>query len=302
MKEINDISVQEESLKNAAREMGEDYDSILLMYFQERLLHRLSISGYRDNFLLKGDLLLYALHNSNKKGIKSMEFLANQITNNTQSIKNAFEKICSKSVDEDNVDFDEEGIIAEPCTIEDKNRGICIKIPATFNGRKEIIQLVISFGEVIIPKPQNVQYPVLLNTETPFIRTYSTESIVAEKFESIISCPFTKNSLINLYDLNILLETHDFDGRILLEAIFETFQRRGTILEKEHPLFSKSYREDGARINQWENLLNRIGNVGNIEFPQVVEHISKFLKPIYQTILQENEYFKTWNSQNQKWN
>ncbi|WP_340436105.1 hypothetical protein [Ureibacillus thermosphaericus] len=83
--------------------------------------------------------------------------------------------------------------------------------------------------------------------------------------------------------------------------MFETFQRRGTHLEKEHPVFSPSFAEDESRNKQWKAFLRRIGLKENLEFPFVMERIRDFLFPIYDSILNEDEFLKMWNCQTLKW-
>jgi hypothetical protein len=297
LEEVNYISVHsDESLQNIVGKMGGDYDSIVLLYIQERLLYRLSISDYRENFLLKGNHFLYALRKYNQKVINKIELSATYISSDAQSGKEAFEKICSGACEEDGVDFDADGIIAEQC-----NQGIYIQIPATFKGKKELIQLIISFGDSVVPKPQKMQYPALSDMQAPVIWTYSIESLVAEKFEEILSSSIEKDDLEVFHDVHVLLETQDFDGRILLEAVFETLQRRGTIIEKEQPIFTQAFVEDEERAEQWRNSRNDIGHEKDLEFQQVMQQISNFLTPIYQAIVEEKEYFKTWNSKTQIW-
>ncbi|WP_087972300.1 nucleotidyl transferase AbiEii/AbiGii toxin family protein [Oceanobacillus rekensis] len=300
MKEVNYISVHSnESLQNIAGEIGGDNNSTVLLYIQGRLLYRLSISNYREKFLLKGDHFLYALRKSNQKVTKKIEFLATYLSNDRQSIKEAFGKICSGAYEADGVEFDANGIIAEQC-----NQGIYIEIPATYKGEKEIVQLIISFGDFVVPKPQKLHYPVLSDrqdVQAPVIWAYSTETIVAEKVEEILSSSILTDNLEPFYDMHVLLETQDFDGRVLLEAVFETFQRRGTIIEKEQPLFTQAFIEDEERVDEWRNSRSDSGHEENLEFPQVMQHIGNFLAPIYQAILEEKEYFKTWNSKTQTW-
>ena len=292
MKKINYRLVHEKgNSRNIHGSVREKYDFNLLSYVQERFLYRLSISVYQKNFLLKGNHFLYVLRKSNQKIINKIDLLATHISNDMQSIKVAFEQICSEACEKDGVEFDGNGIITEDC-----NRGISVQIPATYKGKKKIIQLNISFGDSVIPKPQKIQYPVLSNMQAPVIWAYSTESMVAEKFEEILSSSIVKDNLESFYDMYVLLKTQDFDGRILLEAVFETFQRRGTIIEKEQPIFTRAFVEDEERARRF-----RSHSEEELEFGQVMQQFDNFLTPIYQAILEENEYFKTWNRKTQTW-
>ena len=88
-----------------------------------------------------------------------------------------------------------------------------------------------------------------------------------------------------------------------IEAVFETFQRRGTHLERETPVFSLSFAEDEASIKQWEAFLYNIGAGEDLEFQfqLVMETMREFLSPIYQSVIEENEFFKEWNFHLKEW-
>ncbi|KAF0996511.1 nucleotidyl transferase AbiEii/AbiGii toxin family protein [Geobacillus sp. TFV-3] len=290
-----------ERLKNIAKQSGKTFDFILLLYFQERLLYRLSISNYRDKFVLKGGLFLFSLTQFKSRPTKDIDFLAKQISNDIQYIKAAFESICALTVEEDGVEFDVNGITAERIKEGADYEGIRIKILASLGKIKKQLQLDIGFGDVVIPKPQEIQYPTLLNMKPPEIRVYSTYSVIAEKFEAMISLSVVNSRMKDFYDVFTLLSTENFDGRVLWEAIFETFQRRGTNLEKEHPVFSPSFAEDESRNKQWKAFLQRTGIKEDLQFPFVMEKIRDFLLPVYDSILKENEYWKMWNSRTLKW-
>ncbi|ANB56274.1 hypothetical protein GFC29_2504 [Anoxybacillus sp. B7M1] len=150
-----------ERLKNIAKQNGKNFDLILLLYFQERLLYRLSISNYRDKFVLKGGLFLFSLTQFKSRPTKDIDFLAKQISNDIQYIKAAFESICALTVEEDGVEFDVNGITAERIKEDADYEGVRIKIPASLGRMKKQLQLDIGFGDVIIPKPRDIQYPSL---------------------------------------------------------------------------------------------------------------------------------------------
>ncbi|MED4301584.1 nucleotidyl transferase AbiEii/AbiGii toxin family protein [Geobacillus stearothermophilus] len=290
-----------ERLKNLAKQSGKTFDFILLLYFQERLLYRLSISHYRDKFVLKGGLFLFSLTQFQSRPTKDIDFLARQISNDIQYIKAAFESICALPVEEDGVEFDVKGITAERIKEGADYEGIRMKIPAALGKIKKQLQLDIGFGDVVIPEPQEMQYPTLLNMKPPEIRVYSTYSVIAEKFEAMISLSVVNSRMKDFYDVFTLLSTENFDGRVLWEAIFETFQRRRTNLEKEHPVFSPSFAEDESRNKQWKAFLQRTDIKEDLQFPFVMEKIRDFLFPVYDSILNEDEFFKMWNCQTLKW-
>ncbi|WP_017756034.1 nucleotidyl transferase AbiEii/AbiGii toxin family protein [Calidifontibacillus oryziterrae] len=302
MGEIKNIPASvAERLKNVSKQSGKSFDLLLLLYFQERFLYRLSISDFREKFLLKGGLFLFSLTQFKARPTKDIDFLAKQISNDLNYIKNSFETICTFPVEEDGVSFDIEGVTAERIKEDADYEGVRIKIPASLGKMKKVLQLDIGFGDVIVPKPQEIEYPVLLNMAQPQILVYSTESVISEKFEAMISLSVANSRMKDFYDIFTLLTTENFDGRVMYEAVLETFQRRGTHLEKEHPLFTEKFANDLSRIKQWKAFLRRIGADQSLEFPLVMSHIREFLYPIYLSILKEDDYFRMWDSKLLKW-
>lgn len=81
-----------------------------------------------------------------------------------------------------------------------------------------------------------------------------------------------------------MLTTNDFDGRILYEAVFETFQRRGTALENEHPLFQRDFANDEGRSKQWLAFMRRLGIKEQIAFQDVLASLAGFLEAVYKSI------------------
>lgn len=104
----------------------------------------------------------------------------------------------------------------------------------------------------------------------------------------------------DFYDIFTLLNTNNFDGRKLQEAVFETLQRRHTIIEKENVIFTEQFIKDENRNKLWESFLRKI-NVPKIEFTEVMNNIKIFLKPIYNAITDEEEFFMQWNYANKRW-
>lgn len=291
-----------ERLKNVAKKNNRSMDSILLLYFQERLLYRLSKSPHRDRFLLKGGLFLFSLTKFSSRPTRDIDFLATYISNEIKNIEQAFIEVCSLDIeDDDGLVYHIDQMSSQRIKEDANYEGVRIKIPASLGRARNVLQLDIGFGDIIIPNPQAINFPVLLGMEQPNILTYSIESVIAEKFEAMISLSIVNSRMKDFYDIYILSESENFEGRVLQEAIMETFGRRKTILEKEHPLFSEEFYLDSARIRQWDAFIRRIGVAEIISFEMVMKRIHDFIYPIYQTILHEDEFFGRWDVQKTGW-
>jgi len=286
--EVRNIDASVKSrLKNIAKEHKKTFNLILQLFMQERLLYRLSISDYKDNFVLKGGLFLFSMTGFTGRPTRDIDFLAYQISNDMENAKEIFKNIC-KIEYYDSVVFDSNSVLVEEIRKETEYKGLRVKLVGYLGKAKEVIWVDIGFNDIVVPEVTIADYPVLLDMDSPKIKMYSFESVVAEKFEAIVSLGKLNSRMKDFYDIFILLSEKKFNRNILKNAIIETFKRRGTDILKFEQVFNKEFIEDSNRINQWKLFLNKIGHY-NIEFEYVLDSIKKSLLPIYDNIKNEKE-------------
>jgi len=219
-------------LKNIAKENGIDYNSILILYMQERFLYRLSISPFVDNFLLKGGMLLFCIDKFATRPTLDMDFLALKIQNQRENLIKIVSDIARIQCD-DGLFFRTEDITIETILEHGLYRGGRAAITCTLGNVRNRLRMDIGFGDVVVPKPAEIDFPVLLETEEiPVIKAYSLESSIAEKFEAMIKLSLLNSRMKDFYDIYALSKRKHFEGRVLQEAIFQTFQRRKTPFER----------------------------------------------------------------------
>ena len=287
-------------LKNIADKEHKQFDFILMLYFVERLLFRLSVSRYSDKFVLKGGLLLYMIMNEKARATKDIDLLANETASDMDTLRSVFADVASMTSD-DAVTYSRESITAERIKEDADYEGVRIKITANLGNIRKLLQFDIGFGDVVVPKPEFLEYPTLLNMDKPVIKVYSKESVIAEKFEAMLYLAELNSRMKDFYDIYSLCSNFDFDGRVLYEAILQTITRRGTHIMKEPTVFSKDFKSSKDKATQW-SAFKRRANVGiDIEFPQVVEMLSIFLRPIYECILSEREFIGYWKKDDLAW-
>jgi len=286
--EVRNIDASVKSrLKNIAKDHKKTFNLILQLFMQERLLYRLSISDYKNNFVLKGGLFLFSMTGFTGRPTRDIDFLAYQISNDMENAKEIFKNIC-KIEYYDSVVFDSNSVLVEEIRKETEYKGLRVKLVGYLGKAKEVIWVDIGFNDIVVPEVTIADYPVLLDMDSPKIKMYSFESVVAEKFEAIVSLGKLNSRMKDFYDIFILLSEKKFNRNILKNAIIETFKRRGTDILKFEQVFNKEFIEDSNRINQWKLFLNKIGHY-NIEFEYVLDSIKKSLLPIYDNIKNEKE-------------
>ena len=287
-------------LKNIADKERKQFDFILMLYFVERLLFRLSISRYSGQFVLKGGLLLYLIMNEKARATKDIDLLAKETASNLNTFRDIFAEITTIPSD-DAVIYDHDSITTERIKEDADYEGVRIKITAYLGNIRKLLQFDIGFGDVVVPKPEDLEYPTLLDMEKPVIKAYSKESVIAEKFEAMLYLAELNSRMKDFYDIYSLSTSFDFDGRVLYEAILQTITRRGTHTSKEPTVFSGSFANSGDKATQWGAFKRRTAVGGDITFPEVVEMIGIFLKPVYGCIISEKEFFGHWKKDALVW-
>ena len=287
-------------LKNIADKEHKQFDFILMLYFIERLLYRLSISRYSDMFILKGGLLLYTILDEKARPTKDIDMLARELASNLDALKEVFTEIASISID-DEVIYDTNSITTERIKEDADYEGVRIKLTAHMQNMRKVLQFDIGFGDVIVPKPQSMEYPTLLDMDRPVLKAYSKESIISEKFEAMLYLAEANSRMKNFYDIYNLCNNFEFDGRILYEAIVQTLHRRGTPLSKAPIIFTEEFAKDKNKQIQWKAFIHRIKVDDSIGFYEIIQIIRLFIQPIYECILDEREFFGQWKYDKQIW-
>ncbi|MBQ3738568.1 MAG: nucleotidyl transferase AbiEii/AbiGii toxin family protein [Bacteroidales bacterium] len=272
-----------ERLLNISRD--EQYSSQLLLsrYFQERLLYRLSVSEYKDRFILKGGALLYAHDGFQARPTLDIDFMARRISNDAENIKGIFSEICQIACAEDGVTFDSDTIETGEIAITKEYRGLRVSLMAHLDTAQQRISMDVGFGDVITPYPQQLAFPALIDTVPgTTILTYSLETVVAEKFQAMISLSIGNSRMKDFFDVYQIMTRQDIDAEILGEAIKATFANRDTKYVENHPLFTEEFFTDTNRNLYWEGFLRRIKFGEALSFVVVGELIRNRLQPYWE--------------------
>jgi len=279
----NHIASIQARLRNYSKAQGKIHQFTLIRYFQERLLFRLSKSKYRQNFLLKGGALVYAIQKESSRNTLDIDLLAKQIKSEEPILIEIFKEVSEQNF-EDGIQFDLENISASEIIKEGNYAGIRIKIPATLGNIRQRMQIDIGFGDIVTPAPIEMTYPTLLEMEAPSLLAYSIESLVSEKFHAMIDLAEYNTRMKDFYDVYTLLKENPFSKDHLQAAIINTFNRRNTHPVKEHSLFSQTFYQNKDRQNQWANFLQKSKLNEELSFSKVMRYIKKELEPLYLSI------------------
>lgn len=200
------------------------------MFFFERILERISNSKYKDNIVLKGGLLLSSIIGEDMRTTKDMDATLKSIPLEKEKIMSIMAEILNVDVNDD-VSF--EIIDIKDIREEDEYGGFKINILGRL-GRLMVNMFVeLTTGDKITPKETKFYYNCIFEDKKIPIIAYTIETIISEKFETIISRNIGTTRLKDFYDLGILLheEYKKYNKKILVEAIKNTFKKRNTNLD-----------------------------------------------------------------------
>ncbi len=126
----------------------------------------------------------------------------------------------------------------------------------------------VGFGDIIVPGPIEIWYPTIISSmEEPQIMAYSLETVIAEKFQTMIERGRFNSRMKDYFDLYRIITVHTFDSNQIREAIFATIKNRNTIITEDNDFFDNAFSEDIQLNRQWNNYKRRL----NIELPTFKE-------------------------------
>lgn len=258
------------------------YQLIAIRYIQEGILYRLSRSKYCDKFFLKGGALLYAYDRFDARPTVDIDFLGSNISRDIENIKSVFNEILSCEFPEDGVIFIPESLTASEITVNKEYHGVRLMVSAKIDTMIQPVTMDIGFGDVVTPAPQTLEYPILMEGfPVPVILAYSLETVIAEKFEAMISLSVDNSRMKDFFDVYRLLKFHSLNEENLSKAIENTFQNRQTQLVKSPALFQQDFITDKHRLTQWKAFLKRIKWKEEMDFGEICSFIKDKLGKYY---------------------
>jgi hypothetical protein len=164
-------------LLNLTRTRGEEFQRVLTRFALERLLYRLSLSPYRERFLLKGAMLFVAWFPESHRPTKDLD-LSGYGDSSREMLMEIFRTLCGMEGSEDGMEFLPGTITCTEIREETEYGGLRINLVAKLGTAEIPVQVDIGFGDIITPAPEEIDFPVLLNLPAPHLRAYPKETVV----------------------------------------------------------------------------------------------------------------------------
>lgn len=257
-------------IKNYTKSKSIAAQVVLQNYMFERFLARLSMSDYREKFVVKGGMLIAAIVGLDTRSTMDLDTTLGNLPLTEEKIMEAVESVCKISLDDD-VMFEVKSIA--PIRKDDRYGGFCVKLDAIYDTIVTPLSIDVSTGDVITPDAVEYEFSGIFDEEVRIkLWGYNIESVMAEKVETILSRGIFNTRPRDFYDVYILETTQKYDKKIFLEALEATAIHRGSseqLVDKIGIIEKLSASED--LIQMWEKYRKKFSYACEIQYADVMD-------------------------------
>lgn len=287
-----------DKLKRKSKLTGISNQQLLLLICQEEFLRRLSMSEYKNNFVLKGGLFIYLLTEFKSRVTIDMDFLLRNQSNSMDEIINSIKEIINIETENDFIVFEVLG--ANPIIVEKKYPGMSIRMVGKIANTKTPVNIDVGIGDIIVPEAEKRFMKAQLEEFNDVeVNTYSLESAVAEKLDAILQRFELTSRMKDFYDIWYLTKNFDFEGSTISKAIKETLKNRGTLYEEDSIDRITRLADNEITLTRW-NIYNKKMKL-HLEFDECTSMIEIFFKPVFEALIFDQPFNRKWISDEQRW-
>lgn len=264
------------AIRNLAKKKGIHAQEILQVFMFERIIERLSVSPYKDRFILKGGLLISAILGVAERTTMDMDTTVKGLPMDEQSIRKAISEILDQPVG-DGVEF--QLLDLTPIREDDEYENFRASIQATYGKMKIPMKIDITTGDKITPKEIQFSYPFLFDDRRVMVKAYTQETILAEKYETIIRRNIGNTRARDFYDLHLLyrLYQENADWDLLKQAVLSTAKKRDSLsVLQDTARILPALRESTVLQGLWKRYQTQNLYAREITYPAIMETITEF--------------------------
>lgn len=246
--------------------------SMIRIFFMERFLERVSLSKYKDQFILKGGMLVSSLIGVKLRSTMDIDTTVNALPLTKEELNKIVCEICEISL-ADNVSFK----IVDMETIMDEfdYPGIRIHMEALLDRLKQPIKIDVSTDDVITPGAIEYKYPLMFEERNICLNTYNIETLLAEKSQTIINRGLANTRMRDFYDLYEIGQKLEFSWNTYKQAFYSTCKKRGTIFSVEKVEAELENLSGSIELEKmWNQFRKKNYFVPNIEYSEMIKFVS----------------------------
>ena len=271
----------------------------LQLFCEEEFIRRLSKSKYADNFILKGGFFLYCLTNFDSRVTYDIDFLLNKIPHDEEKLKEILIEIISTQSGNDFISFEIRKI--SKINLQMKYHGLSVSLVGKIKNTKTPFNIDFGVGDIIFPSIEKRKLPTQLkHFDRPIVNTYSIESTIAEKIDSILHLKDSTSRMKDFFDIYYLSFHFDFEGSNLIGAFKTTFINRNRKFNISDFNCVLNLYKNNDLCKLWQAFINKV-NITNISFKEVLFYIYNFLHEPLEHLFNDKPFNKHWNSSLYKW-
>ncbi len=245
--------------------------TLIRNYIMERFLERVALSRYRNNFILKGGMLVAAVVGLDTRATMDIDTTVKSLHLDMENARRIIEEIISVEIP-DGVNFN----ITRATDImpEHDYSGIRFMLEATMDNLRQAIKIDISTGDVITPRAVEYSYHLMFEDRSISLMTYNLETLLAEKMETIMSRATANTRMRDFYDIYVISRQKSFDQGVLKDAFYATSEKRETVAQIPDFMDTiSSIESDEVMKSQWENFRNDSFFVGELSWTEVMASV-----------------------------
>lgn len=265
-------------IKKMAAEKNISAQLVMQNYMMERLLERVSLSKYKENFILKGGFLIAAIVGLDTRTTMDLDSTIKGFELTHDSIRGIFEDICKIAV-EDDVTFSVNRTIDIRET--DDYPGIRVSLTASYPPLKVPMTVDVTTGDKITPREIEYTFRLLFDERSISIMAYNLETILAEKLETVLSRNIANTRPRDFYDIYILytLRGSECDPATLKSALAETAKKRGSLsILGQYESIVESIRKDSGMQTFWTNYQKEFDYAKDVSFDDTCDMVLRIMK------------------------
>lgn len=244
----------------------------------ERLLERISVSDYKDKFILKGGMLVAAMVGLDSRSTMDLDATVKGVNITIEDVEKIVTSIISEQI-EDGVEFRIKSV--SRIMDEAEYPGVRVGMEAFFDGVRTPLKIDISTGDVITPSEIRYSFKLMLEDRSIEIYAYNLETVLAEKLETIISRNVANTRMRDFYDIHILQQIHaeNIDADVFRDALIATSKKRGTQeMLKDVLAILDDVEKDPVMERLWINYQKSFTYAKNIDWETVINSVRVLFK------------------------
>jgi predicted nucleotidyltransferase component of viral defense system len=260
-------------IRNLSKAKNVEAEVLLRNFMLERFLERIAVSQYRDNFILKGGMLITALVGINTRSTMDMDATLKGQTLTEHEVAAIVDEIISTPVD-DNVFFTLLGI--DEIREEAIYPGYRVSLGAILEKTKQTLKVDITTGDTVTPTEVDYNFKLMFESRSISIKAYTLETVLAEKFETIITRGITNTRMRDFYDVHILTGELSFNAGIFRDALKNTVKKRETAEQMSYPMaVIHTIAGSEIMINQWQQYRKKYNYAADVTWEMPISALDK---------------------------